>query len=147
GFAALALLLGAVGWMLGESGSTIASETGLSQTAVGAIFTGTASSLSELVVAIAAVRRGALTLAVANVIGGNTFDALIVGVADVAYRDGSIYHRATGDHLLLIGVAALMTTLLIMGLLRRQRRGPANIGFESAAVLLLYLGTAALLVT
>jgi cation:H+ antiporter len=99
------------------------------------------------VVAIVAVRRGALTLAVANVIGGNAFDALIVGAADVAYRDGSIYHRTTDDHLLLIGLTMLMTTLLIMGLLRRQRRGPGNIGFESAAVLALYAGAAVLLLT
>ncbi len=146
-FGVLASMLGVVGWALGESGLRISEESGLSQTAVGALLTGLASSLSELVVAIVAIRRGALTLAVANIIGGNTFDALIVGAADVAYREGSIYHQVTDDHLVLIGVSTLMTALVIMGLLRRERRGIANIGFESAAVLVLYAATVVVLLT
>lgn len=138
-FVAMALTLGMVGWALGESGAAIAEETALSESAVGALLTGAASSISELVVAIVAVRRGALTLAVANVIGGNTFDALIVGVADVAYREGSIYHQTSQDTLALVGVSILMTAILIMGLLRRERHGVGNIGFESAAVLGAYV--------
>lgn len=53
----------------------------------------------------------------------------------------------TEDHLVLIGLSLLMTTLVIMGLLRRQRRGFANIGFESAAVLVLYAGAVVVLLT
>lgn len=144
-FAAMAAVLAATGWLLGHSGVTIARETGLSETAVGALLTAGATSMSELVVSVAAVRQGALTLAVANVIGGNTFDTLIVGIADVSYREGSIYHQATSDHIMIIGIAILLTALLLMGLLRRQRHGVANIGFESAAVLVVYGTGAALL--
>ena len=33
-----------------------------------------------------------------------------------------------------------MTAVLLLGLLRRERKGPANIGFESAIILSLYVG-------
>lgn len=40
---------------------------------------------------MAAVRRGALTLAVGDILGGNCFDVLFISGSDVAYREGSIY--------------------------------------------------------
>jgi cation:H+ antiporter len=105
------------------------------------VLTGVGSSLAELVVAIAAVRAGALTLAVANVIGGNTFDTLLVGVADVAYREGSI-SAAVGDESALVAAVALVATAVItLGLLRRERHGVGNIGVESVTVLVLYAAT------
>lgn len=33
-----------------------------------------------------------------------------------------------------------MTGVLLLGMLRRERRGIANIGFESALIFVLYLG-------
>jgi cation:H+ antiporter len=38
-----------------------------------------------------------------------------------------------------------MTSVLLLGLLRRQQRGVANIGFESALVIVLYVGAVVLL--
>jgi cation:H+ antiporter len=137
-FAALAAVLGVAGWVLGRSGETIAAATGLTETAVGVLLTGLASSLAELVVAIAAVRAGALTLAVGNVIGGNTFDTLLVGVADVAYREGSVYTAVSAEQSLLAAIGVVATAVIILGLLRREQYGLANIGVESVAVLVLY---------
>lgn len=101
--------------------------------------TGVSSSLAELVVAVSAVRRGALTLAVGNVIGGNTFDTLMVGVADVAYRDGSVYATVGSTQSLYVALVCLMTGVLTLGLLRRERYGVGKIGSESAGVLVLYV--------
>jgi cation:H+ antiporter len=137
-FVLLAVVLATAGWVLGRSGETIAVATGLTETAVGVLLTGLSSSLAELVVSISAIRSGALTLAVGNVIGGNTFDALLVGAADVAYRDGSVYAAVGGEQALLAAIAVVATGVLIMGLLRRERHGVANIGVESVVVLVLY---------
>jgi cation:H+ antiporter len=148
GFAGLAVVLGFAGWALARAGETIAAATGLSQTAVGVLLTGLSSSLAELVVSIAAIRAGALTLAVANVIGGNTFDTLLVtllvGVADIAYREGSVYGAVGPDQTVMAGIALVATTVIVLGLLRRERHGLGNIGVESAVVLVLYAGAAAL---
>jgi cation:H+ antiporter len=145
-FAGYGALLAGAGFGLAASGEVLVAQTGLSETAVGVVFTGFASSLAELVVGVSAVRRGALTLAVGNVIGGNTFDTLLVGVADVAYREGSVYSAVGSTQSLYTALAILMTGVILMGLLRRERYGVGRIGAESAAVLGLYaLGIALVL--
>ncbi len=71
----------------------IADRTGVGEASAGAVLLGATTSLPWLVM-LAAVWIGALTLAVADIIGGNTFDVLFVAAADVAYRGRSIYHAA-----------------------------------------------------
>jgi cation:H+ antiporter len=134
-----AAAVGAAGWLVGVSGIALVQHTGLSETLVGTLFTAVATSLPELVTTLAAVRQGALTLAVGGIIGGNTFDVLFLVFSDVAYREGSIYHAIGPQPLFLIALTILLTAFLLLGLIRRERRGVANIGFESAAVLLFYL--------
>ncbi|MFW6124975.1 MAG: sodium:calcium antiporter [Pirellulales bacterium] len=128
----------------------LADRTGLTGTVVGAFFTAVSTSLPELVTSIAAVRRGALTLAVGGIIGGNAFDTLFAAMGDVAYRPGSIYHAArrqgAGGEAVLIVLTIVMVSVLLLGLLRREKRGMGNIGFESALVLLLYLVGVVLLI-
>ena len=102
--------------------------------------TATVTSLPELVTTITAIRRGALQLAVGGIIGGNTFDVLFLALSDIAYRKGSIYHAIGGRVTFWIILSMLMTAVLLLGLLRRERKGPANIGFESAIILSLYVG-------
>lgn len=137
-FFMLAIVLGGMGYVISRTGIEVAQRSGLSETAVGALLTAVATSLPELVIAIAAVRIGAFNLAVGNIIGGNAFDILFLAAADVAYRDGSLYGRfGAADHLLL-GASMLMTAILLLGLLRRERRGFAGIGFESTAILVIY---------
>ncbi len=144
-FAVLAGTVGIAGYAVAEAGVEIAARTGLTETVVGGLFTATSTSLPELVVVLAAVRRGALTLAVGDILGGNSFDVLILAFSDFAYRDGSIYHVLTGSHVFLISVPILMTGVLLLGMLRREKHGIANIGFESVLVLALYVGAFAVL--
>ena len=139
-FGIFAALLGIAGYVTAVTGVAIADRTGLGQTLVGAFFTAISTSIPELVTTIAAVRRGALTLAVGGIIGGNMFDVLFIAAADVAYRDGSIYHAVSNLPYFLTALSILMTMVLLLGMLRRERYGIANIGFESALVLALYLG-------
>jgi cation:H+ antiporter len=145
-FAVLAAVVGVAGWVVARSGVALAEQTGMSETAVGALLTAVVTSLPELVTSIAAVRQKAQTLAVSGIIGGNAFDTLFAAAADIGYRDGSIYHAISNRQIFFIALTILMTAILVMGLLRREERGPANIGFESFFILLLYLGAAAFLV-
>ncbi|MBK1833851.1 sodium:calcium antiporter [Roseibacillus ishigakijimensis] len=137
-FVLLALLTAVAGWLTAETGIGAIKRMGLSESLVGGLFTAVSSSLPELVTSIAAVRNGAYTLAVGGIIGGNAFDSLFMAASDVAYRDGSIYHAITNQQLFLIALAILMTAVLTMGLVGRERRGIANIGFESFTILSLY---------
>jgi cation:H+ antiporter len=49
---------------------------------VGTVFAALASSLPELVTAIAAVRIGAVNRAIGDVFGGNSFEVLFLAAAD-----------------------------------------------------------------
>ncbi|WP_226582112.1 sodium:calcium antiporter [Acuticoccus sediminis] len=145
-FAALAATIGGAGMMVARTGIVIAERTGLGETVVGTLLTATATSLPELVTTVAAVRQGALQLAVGGIIGGNVFDVLFLSAADVAYRDGSIYHAIGAGSLFWAMVGLVMTAVLLLGLIRREEHGVANIGFESALLLLIYAGAVALMV-
>lgn len=134
-FLSYALLLGVTGWILQKSASSIVAITGMHEAIMGVLFTSVVTSLPELVTSVAAVRRGALTLAVSGIIGGNAYDTLFAAFSDVAYRSGSIYHTIPENLMFWVGINLFMTGVLILGLILREKRGPGNIGFESALIL------------
>lgn len=138
-FLVLMAILGVSGWALEPSATTIAKQTGLGQTVIGVLLTAISTSIPELVTSVAAVRRGALTLAVGGIIGGNAFDTLFTAASDIAYRDGSIYHAMSEDAQFWVALTVLMSGILTMGLIRRERQGIGRIGAESMAILLLYI--------
>lgn len=145
-FLVLMLVLGLMGWTLEPAATAIAAHTGMTQTVVGVMFTATSTSIPELVTSIAAVRRGALTLAVGGIVGGNAFDTLFTAASDIAYREGSIYHAMPEDSTFWAVLTLLMSGVLMIGLIRRERHGIGQIGMESAGILVLYtLGVAVLL--
>lgn len=143
-FALYASLTAASGYAIGEASIGIVNKTALSESAVGTIFAAVANSLPELVTAIAAVRIGAVNLAVGDVIGGNAFEVMFLSAADVFY-DGSIYAQMTEQDRTTGLIAILMTSVLLLGMIRRQKSGPVNIGFESTLVLILYAGSVVLI--
>ena len=144
-FAWQAAIVGLAGWVLALLAVPLVEQTGLSHGLVGGVFTAVTTSIPELVVAITAVRMGALNLAVGDIIGGNAFDTLFIAASDLAYRDGPIYGAITGVEQFWLANAMLMTSVLLMGLIYRERRGPGNIGLESVLLLLLYFGGVATL--
>jgi cation:H+ antiporter len=133
---------GLSGVLIAESAENVIEKTGLPEAVVGGLFMAFATSLPELVTSVAAVRRGALTMAVSDVVGGNFFDVLFVAAADIAYLDGSLYHaEGVGmREIFLTSFTILLNVVLLAGLIFRQKRGPGNIGFESVLMLLLYAG-------
>lgn len=144
-FGALAAAVAFAGWIVAQAAVAVTREGGVSQTVVGLLFTSVSTSLPELVIALAAVRRGALALAVGNILGGNCFDVLFLVASDVAYRPGSLYHAVSGAQSGWLALAILLTGVLLLGMLRRQAHGPGNIGFEGVLVLAFYaIGVAAL---
>ena len=120
-------------------GVQLAESWGISHLVLGSIFTALATSLPELVTTLVAVRRGAVTLAFSGIIGGNTFDVLFLAFSDITYREGSLYHAMRPAHIALIALNILMTAVLLMGLIRREKFGLGNIGLESAAMAVIFV--------
>lgn len=146
-FAALALVTAGAGLLVSRAAEGAIDVWGLSQSVTGAFATALVTSLPELVTTVAAVRRGALTLAVGGIIGGNAFDVLFLAASDAAYREGPIYEAVTDKQTFVIALSLLMSTVLVMGLLRRERQGLGGVGFETVVLVGAYLaGSAALIV-
>ena len=144
-FAVVGTVVAVGGWALAEAAAVIVDSTGLSAGLVGAVAMGAVNALPETVAAIAAVRRGAMTLAVAAIIGGNSLDVLNLAVGDVFYRSGSLFHFAGADELFLTSGALLMTVVLLAGLIVRQVRGWGRIGFEGVLLIAVYVGIVAVM--
>lgn len=146
-FLVLMAVLGIAGWTLEPAAAVIAAKTNLTQTVVGVMLTAISTSIPELVTSIAAVRRGALTLAVSGIIGGNAFDTLFTAASDIGYREGSIYHAMSEDSKFWAVLTLLMAGVLMMGLIRRERHGIGQIGMESLVIMVLYVLGVVLLLT
>ncbi|MGR3496049.1 sodium:calcium antiporter [Citreimonas sp.] len=142
-FGALMLLMGTAGYVIAKTASTLADRMEISGSLVGALATAVVTSMPELVTTVAAVRRGALQLAVGGIIGGNTFDTLFLVASDISYREGSLYHAVGDADLYWIATALVMTGVLIGGLIMRQRQGPGKIGSESILLLGIYAAAVA----
>ncbi|MDY6979338.1 MAG: sodium:calcium antiporter [Pseudomonadota bacterium] len=138
-FAICAAMVAMAGWVLAQTGMQISQQTGLSQGVVGGVFTAISTSLPELVIAVAAVRMKSLTLAVGDIVGGNLFDTLFIAVSDFAYREGSIYAAISSTETTWLAITLIMSGILMVGLLHRERHGPGNIGWESVLLIIAYL--------
>ncbi|KZY33507.1 cation transporter [Roseovarius sp. HI0049] len=139
-FVAMMLVLGAAGWVIAQSAAQITDRMDLSAALVGALMTAVVTSLPELVTTLAAVRRGALQLAVGGIIGGNSFDVLFLTLSDFGYREGSLYHAIGQGDLFWLIVGQAMTAVLLLGLIVREKQGPGGIGWESVLMLGIYGG-------
>jgi cation:H+ antiporter len=140
-------VVAASGWAVSLAAESMVETTGLTAGLTGGVLLGVVNGLPETVTAIAAVRRGAVTLAVAAVLGGNIVDVITLVVGDVAYRRGSIYHAAGSPDLLITATGLFMTAILLSGLLVRQARGWGRLGFEGVLILVSYAGLIAILAT
>lgn len=72
-------------------------------------------------------------------------DVLFLSLSDMAYREGSLYHAMTQRQTFLISMSIVITCILLLGMLRRERKEVGNIGFESALVPIVYAASIAML--
>lgn len=139
GFVFAAAVIVAAGIMLSVNADLIARNTGLGQTFVGTMLVAGATSLPELVAAIAAIRIGAYDMAVGNVLGSNIFNILILVVTDIAYTGGSVYHVVSTQHLITAMTAIILSSIAVIGLFYRSKRTILMLGWDSVAILTGYL--------
>ncbi len=110
-FGGTALVLIAAAMVLARAADTLAEATGIGKVWVGSALLAMATSLPELGVEIAAVRQGAIDLAIGDVFGSSMGNMLILAVLGfVPPRDG-LFRRASLDHTLAASFAIVATAL------------------------------------
>jgi cation:H+ antiporter len=135
----LAILI--AGTTVGRVGDALASQTGLGGSFIGATLVATATSLPEISTTLSAVRLGAYQLAISNIFGGNMLLVALLFLADIFYRPGPILGIADRSATLSVAAGILMTATYLIGMVERRDRTVLRLGFDSAAVLVIYLVT------
>jgi cation:H+ antiporter len=121
-FALAAAAVVAAGIWLSFIGDEIGSTTGWGSTFIGSMFLAICTSAPELVVAITALRIGAVDLAVADILGANMLDIAVILPVDLAQGSGSVLASVSSGHLIVASVAVMMTILVVAGLRFRRSR-------------------------
>ena len=121
-FAIAAFFLIGVGIWLATIGDEIAGVTGLGQSFVGSLFLAFSTSLPEITVSFAAMRMGAVDLAVANMIGSNLFNMTIIPIDDLLYTKGPVLAAVSESNLIIGSAVILMTLIFIAGLHFKPKR-------------------------
>ncbi len=144
GFAITALAIIGTGTWLAIIGDDISTTYGWGASFVGTLLLAITTSLPELVVALAALRLGSPDMAVADILGSNMFNIGIgVFFYDLFSSEGPIFSLVSKSNIFTAGVVALMTLVVILGLLARSK-GKTFRWFSWYSILLaaLYMGGA-----
>ncbi len=134
-----ALVVIAAAMLLPGLAARIAADTGLGNTFVGTILVAFATSLPEVVTAIAAVRIGAAEMAVAGILGSNLFNLAFLGIVDVIYWRGSLFTASQTGHTIPLLGGILLAGLFIIVLRTCPRRRFLRINWFGWVALAAYL--------
>lgn len=136
--AAVAILIG--GFLLPVSAANIADKMAIGQGFVGTVFVAAATTLPELAVSMAALRQGSVNMAIANLLGSNLFNILILAVEDSLYFDGPLLDSVSPIHASTALAAVVMSGVVIIGLLYRpETRLFRTVGWISIALFTIYI--------
>lgn len=143
-FSAIAVV--GLGIWLSFIGDRIAATTGLSASFVGSLFLATSTSLPEIASSLAAIRIGAIDMAIANVLGSNLFNIAILSVYDMADGRANFWASLSNANGFTAVMAMMMTGVVIISLMvRMSPRRPSRISWDGLALMAMYLGAVVML--
>ena len=143
-FIAAAAVLVAIGPRLATTAAELADRSGLGGTFVGTTLVALTTSLPELVASLAAVRLGAVDLAIGNTFGSNAFNMMLFVPLDAAYPE-QLFRAVSPANAVTAFAVIVATAIAVLGqLYHAERRLP--IIEPDALLMLLVIGGALALV-
>ncbi len=139
GFIVAAILVISSGIWLAGVGEEIAKATGWGRTFVGTILLAIVTSFPELVVSVTALRLGSIDLAFGNIFGSNMLNLFIIPITDIAYRAGAILTFVSQTHILTACLGIFLTCVVIIGLIRREKKSILHLSWDTIVMVLGYL--------
>jgi cation:H+ antiporter len=136
----------ALGIWLASIGDRLAATTGLSRSFVGNLFLALTTSLPEIAASLAAIRLGAIDLAIGNVLGSNLFNITLFFVYDLVDRGGNFWASLNNANGFAAVMTIMMTGVVIISLMyRASPKTPYRISWDGIAIAGMYIGSIALL--
>jgi cation:H+ antiporter len=118
----------------------IAELMGWGRSFVGTLLVAGVTSAPELAVTISALRINALDMAIANLLGSNLFDIIILAIDDLFYGKGPLLANVDASHALTAFTAVMMSALVCVGLVfRPQGRVVLGLTWVSLGLFMLYV--------
>lgn len=145
GFASLAILISGV--ILVQTAEVIATKSGLGASFIGVTLLASSTSLPELSASIAAVRLGNQSMAISNIFGSNLIMIFLLLPADMFYLNGAILNSANESAQFALISGIVVTAIYVIGLIVRKSKTFLKMGFDSIAVIAIYITTLYILFT
>jgi len=140
GYVIAAVAVVAAGIWLPFIARDLAAVMAWEQSFVGTLFVAAITSAPEVVVTVAALRMGAVDLAIGNLFGSNLFNIAILAIDDLAYLPGPLLADVSLTHATSAFSAMMMSGLAVVGLvLRPTSRVLRSVSWISLMVLVVYL--------
>ncbi|MCL5060572.1 MAG: sodium:calcium antiporter [Candidatus Thermoplasmatota archaeon] len=140
GYALAAVAVVAAGIWLPFIAGDLAAAMAWEQSFVGTLFVAAITSAPEVVVTVAALRMGAIDLAIGNLFGSNLFNIAILAIDDLAYLPGPLFADVSISHAASAFSAMMMSGLAVVGLvLRPVSRVFRTVSWISLLLLVIYL--------
>ncbi len=140
GYVLAALMVVAAGIWLPYIAADMAAVMGWKQSFVGTLFVAAVTTTPEIVVTVAALRMGAIDLAIGNLFGSNLFNIAILAIDDLVYLPGPLFAHVSISHAASAFSAMMMSGLAVLGLvLRPATRVLRSVSWISLMLLLIYL--------
>lgn len=135
--ASAAAVVGAGIW-LAYIGDELSLAYQLNTSFVGSLFLAVSTSLPEIVVTFAALRLGAVDMAIANILGSNMFNMAIIGPVDLAYERGPLLASVSRVHMTTALLSIAMSAVVIIALRFRHRGRIMPVGWYTPVLIGLY---------
>lgn len=139
GFGMATIVIFFVAPMLAEKADQIAEKTGLGRTFIGTLLVAAVTSLPEAVSTIAAVRLGAVDMAIANIFGSNAFNMVIFAVLDIS-TEASLLNMVSETHAITAACALVITAVGLLSILYRAEKRWWLVEPDAALIALLVIG-------
>jgi cation:H+ antiporter len=140
GYAIAALAVMVAGSWLPFVAKDVSGMMGWGQSFVGTLLVAGVTSAPEMAVTISALRIGALDMAIANLLGSNLFDIIILAIDDIFYSEGPLLAHVEASHALTAFIAVMMSALVAVGLtFRPQGRAILGLTWISLGLFMLYV--------
>ncbi|MDX8385885.1 MAG: sodium:calcium antiporter [Gallionella sp.] len=140
GYVLAAIVVVVTGSWLPFVATDISDMMGWGQSFVGTLLVAAVTSAPEAAVTISALRIGALDMAIANLLGSNLFNIIILAIDDMFYTEGSLLANVDASHAITAFTAVMMSALVTVGLIfRPKRRAMLGLTWISLGLLVLYM--------